>query len=127
MKYVNLEDIHDVECKINYEKINWKYARKSQNTLKSRSPSSGRPSRATPYKNGWVCLEKKGKNFQRIVVWNETNWQLTHLLENGHLITNHIGRVAWSAPIPHIRPTFNEYKPKYIKEMGKVEVDLKFI
>lgn len=48
------------------------------------------------YAKGWRTKKVKGK----IIVHNATDWQLTHLLENGHL--NRKG--GRTAPVVHIRP-----------------------
>ena len=112
----------DFKVKLNYSKILKKYGEKTVNTLHDISPSSNRPGRKTPYKDGWIAQEGTYRTGERVTVWNRTNWQLTHLLENGHFITNRRGGIAWSSPQPHIRPTFEKFKPRFISEMRKVEI-----
>ncbi len=129
MKTANLESINGIKITIDYEKIVRKYAKKAQDKLKqhpSVSPSSGRPNRVTPYWAGWDVSEKARKGSLRDTVWNRTNWQLTHLLENGHFITNG-GALRWSPPHKHIRPTFTEIKPQYVRAMKKVKINADFI
>ena len=50
-------------------------------------------------------------------VWNATNWQLTHLLENGHVIVNKKNGVGWASAKPHIKPTYDDLKPKFVTAM----------
>ena len=60
-------------------------------------------------------------------VWNHTDWQLTHLLENGHLIVNKKKGVGWASAHPHIDKAFKSVKNKFIKAMQNVDtkVDIK--
>ena len=64
------------------------------------------------YAKGWRVTEIDGKN----VIHNKTDYQLTHLLENGHAKVNG-GRVAARV---HIRPAEEEAINEYIKEVEKV-------
>ena len=43
-------------------------------------------------------------NIVNIVVHNKTDYQLTHLLENGHVIRNKKGDWGRTRPIKHIAP-----------------------
>lgn len=129
MKTANLNSINGIKVTIEYEEVVRKYAKKATDKLKihpSVSPSSGRPNRATPYWSGWEISERSRKGYLRDTVWNRTNWQLTHLLENGHFITNQ-GALAWSPPKKHIKPTFEELKPQYKRAMKKVKINADFI
>lgn len=127
MKTKDLEDINGIKAEIDYEEIVKKYANETKEKLISPavSPHSDRPNRTTPYRLGWIVTEKSNKGMLRDTVWNETNWQLTHLLENGHFITNH-GALAWSAPRKHIKPTYDTMKPKFIDAMKKAKVIVDF-
>lgn len=63
--------------------------------LRNTSPkASGR------YAKGW-SVKKDGDGR---VVYNKTDYQLTHLLENGHAIVNQYGTFGRVAPIKHIKP-----------------------
>lgn len=64
--------------------------------LKDASPKgeSGR------YAKGW-SVKKSGK---ARVVYNKTDYQLTHLLENGHVAANQYGRYGRVPGIKHIAP-----------------------
>lgn len=59
-----------------------------------RRPGGGR------YARGWGVKEEKNG----AVVYNKTNWQLTHLLENGHVIRNKKGTYGRAPAYPHIKP-----------------------
>lgn len=124
MKSTDITKFKKFTAKIDYQKICKKYAEQSATILKSISPSSGRPNRTTPYKDGWDVNPKDFPHRHREVVWNRTNWQLTHLLENGHFITNH-GALAWSPPIAHIEPTFHKIEPRFVRAMRKAEIKTK--
>lgn len=122
-KSMDLMKIHGIKAKIDYQDIIDRYGQKTADKLKSVSPDSHR-NRTTPYRLGWETIEKAYKQGRRVLVWNRTNWQLTHLLENGHFITNKIGGVGWAASQPHILPTYRDIRPKFIKAMQKADVEV---
>lgn len=64
--------------------------------IKERSPTL-----TESYKKGWR-LKKQGKAY---VIHNKTDYQLIHLLENGHVNAAGTGRVD---AIPHVEPTERE-------------------
>lgn len=49
------------------------------------------PNRFGKYARGWAVKREKIARGTSAVVYNKTNWQLTHLLENGHVIKNKYG------------------------------------
>lgn len=126
MKSIKLEKIKTVNATIDFSKTVKKYGNKAVKNLESISPKSNRAGRKTPYSKGWTVFEYKMRHGDKAVVWNRTNWQLTHLLENGHIITNNRNSkygLSWVAPRPHIKPTYDKLKPQFIKDARKVEVD----
>ena len=127
MKTINIDQFNGIEVKIDYQKIVKEYAEKTKTLLQSPSvsPRSNRPNRLTPYWQGWGISHRYLKGGLRETVWNETNWQLTHLLENGHFITNG-GALRWSPPKKHIKPTFDRVKPQYVRAMKKSKIDADF-
>lgn len=70
--------------------------------------------RKQPYHRGWaVKLSKKQPQKYHKVIWNRTNYQLTHLLEFGHATRNG-GRTK---AVPHIRPVEEKYKKEFLKQI----------
>lgn len=125
-KYVSLETFKGYKGKIDFEKICEKYAKKTTYELKAISPKDSKKRKNGKYKDTWVYGSvRHGNEDVEFIVWNEKNWQLTHLLENGHLIVNKKNGVGWASPKPHIRPAFLKYKDKFFKEMKKAQITLK--
>ena len=75
------------------------------------SPRSG-IARKTKYYKGWAIKNggrtRKGKYYSK-VIWNKTNYQLTHLLEFGHATRDG----DETTPQPHIRPVEEKYSEKF--------------
>lgn len=119
MKYIDIEKFNRLDIKLDYKDIVKEYAKKAQDKLKAVSPDDKRVQiRANgKYKDTWAIKETEGKTYYECKVWNATNWQLTHLLENGHVIVNKKNGVGWASAKPHIRPTYDELKPKYVNAM----------
>ena len=59
------------------------------------------PKRKGGYAKGWA-VKKEGKLTR--VVYNKTHYQLTHLLENGHVIKNQYGEYGRVNGEKHIKP-----------------------
>ncbi len=83
-----------------------KVAKKGVNDLKVNSPK-----RTGKYAKGWRVKTIKGKGFVECTIHNATNYQLTHLLEKGHLTRT--GKKV--AAKKHIEPV----EQKLIKEYQK--------
>ena len=62
---------------------------------------SSSPRQHGDYSKGWKVSKKKGAD---LVVHNATDYQLTHLLENGHAIVNKKGTYGRTNGIKHIKP-----------------------
>lgn len=57
------------------------------------------------YSAGWRLKRVRGSNgINDVIVYNATNPQLTHLLENGHDVVNAKGKVGRAPAYPHIGP-----------------------
>lgn len=77
-----------------------------------RTSPRGKGNRKTPYYRGWtVKLGTRGKSKYQKVIWNKTNYQLTHLLEFGHVKRNGSG---WVAARPHIRQVEQKYGTEFV-------------
>lgn len=106
-----------------YDKIIDKTAERCLQVVKAKSPDGDR--RDKKYKDGWVILKGRMEHNQYYVtVWNKTNWQLTHLLENGHIIANKRGGVGWASAKPHIQDAIDVVKPQFISDMEKAEINI---
>ena len=68
------------------------------------------------YKKGWTVRETWTRLRSENVVYNRTDYQLTHLLEKGHALPQG-GR---SRPIPHIRPAEQRAIEKVKKAVEKI-------
>lgn len=128
-KYHDITKIKDVKVEIKYEDIVKKYAEQDRQTLVDISPRTDRPGRAHHYYHGWEVEYHDEKERFGAVVWNRTDWQLTWLLEHGHILNNRPG--SWRSltrarAIPHIKKTFQDSKPDFIKEMRKVPIKVQF-
>lgn len=77
-------------------------AKESRNQLREKSPVDENGKRRGRYSRGWRA-EKDGWNSW--YVYNETDWQLTHLLEDGHIVKNRFGEYGrWNPKDKHIEP-----------------------
>lgn len=89
--------------------------KQAKDELKQTSPK-GKGSRSNPYYKGWaVKLSKRKTGVYHKVIWNKTNYQLTHLLEFGHATRNG-GRTK---AIPHIRPVEEKYNVEFVDKLDK--------
>lgn len=78
-------------------------AKEAVQKLKDTSPRQAKHRRK--YAEGWAIKRKKtGTGIPEVTVHNRTNYQLTHLLENGHVIVNAKGTYGRTRPIKHIAP-----------------------
>lgn len=57
------------------------------NQLKSTSPRDPKGKNSGRYASGWAVK----KDYDGYIVYNKTDWQLTHLLANGHAVANRYG------------------------------------
>lgn len=86
-------------------------AKNGANKLKQTSPK-----RTGAYRKGWRVKTTKSKGEIESVIYNSTNWQLTHLLEKPHLLRN--GGV--STPKVHIAPVEQQCIKEYESEVEKI-------
>lgn len=63
------------------------------------------PRKTGDYAKGWgIQREKTRSGINDVIIRNKTDYQLTHLLENGHVIVNAKGTYGRTRPIKHIAP-----------------------
>ena len=83
--------------------------KEAKEKLKQTSPRSGL-ARNTKYYKGWAVKNgtktRNGSHKYTKVIWNKTNYQLTHLLEFGHHKRDGTG---WEEAQPNIRIVEEEY------------------
>lgn len=92
-----------------------KAAREAANSLKSSSPK-----RTGSYAAGW-SVKNLGKNGKIVdlVVHNRTDYQLTHLLENGHVIRNKKGTYGRTSGQKHIAPVADRVNSEVPQEIER--------
>lgn len=96
-------DQYDKEVKKVTDESIEKVSKEAVRKLKNTSPK-GTPHRRR-YAEGWRKKKTKGRNgIDEVTVHNATNYQLTHLLENGHVIRNAKGTYGRTNGIKHIKP-----------------------
>lgn len=63
------------------------------------------PKRSGKYARGWATKKERSRDgIVTVTVHNKTDYQLTHLLENGHVIKNAKGEYGRYNGIKHIAP-----------------------
>lgn len=69
------------------------------------------------YNKSWKVMQTKTdkRYHKKATIHNETDYQLTHLLEKGHALRNG-GR---STAFPHIRPVAEKYEDELVKNIKK--------
>lgn len=113
MKYLNdyQEDIYE-EVVETTDKI----TKEARDALKRTSPKEKKPRKDQYYKGWSVKIGNKGNKKYQKVIWNRTNYQLTHLLEFGHVKSDGTG---WVEPRPHIRKVEETYGIKFVDSLEK--------
>lgn len=93
-------------------------AKEGLQKLKNTSPRQKKHRRR--YAEGWaIKREKTGTGVPVVTLYNKTNPQLTHLLENGHLIDNGRGTYGRTRPIKHIGPVNDWASDELPKEIER--------
>ena len=94
-----LDDYDDRVREVTETSIN-KVSKESVTKLRNTSPK-----RTGSYARGWTSKKLKVHGaVVDVVVHNSTNYQLTHLLENGHIIRNAKGEYGRAPAVKHIAP-----------------------
>ena len=70
--------------------------------------------RSGKYNKGWTTSSEKGRGTIKCTVYNKTDYQLTHLLEDGHRIIGRNGtEIGRTRAFPHIAPVEQESNKEY--------------
>ena len=93
-----------------------KVGKEAAEKLKQTSPKNSKSPRGGRYAKGWaVKHSKKGET----VVYNKTDYQLTHLLEKGHDIVRSGQKVGHAKAIPHIKPVEEWVQNEFPEELAR--------
>lgn len=93
-------DAYEDRVKNVYEMSVSRVSREAVQRLRNTSPK-----KSGSYARGWSLKKVKSRaNVMDVIVHNRTDYQLTHLLENGHVIRNKKGTYGRTRPIKHIAP-----------------------
>ena len=110
-KYSSILDVSDIlndyseEIQEAITKEAEKVAQEGKDKLRQTSPVNQKNTRHRgKYAKGWRVKVKKGKGFVNATIYNATDYQLTHLLENSHLTRNG----GKTKPIKHIEPVHDK-------------------
>lgn len=96
----NILDLEKKEVKEVTERSMKEVAGESVDKLKATSPKA-HTKKGGRYARGWRTKTEG----EEVIVYNATDWQLTHLLENGHNVVNRFGDTGARAnPVVHIKP-----------------------
>ena len=88
--------------------------------LKKTSPRKTRGKKAGHYAKSWDVDKKAKKQYAQTIIYNK-DYQLTHLLENGHDVVRE-GRVVGHAKAqPHIKPVEEWVKKEMVE---RIEAEL---
>ena len=83
--------------------------------LKSTSPK-----KTGDYARGWKLKRERGRNgINDVVIHNATDWHLTHLLENGHVIRNAPGTYGRAPAHVHIKPVEEYFNSEVVEEIQR--------
>ena len=86
--------------------------------LKATSPKRTKGRTAGRYARGWSI--KRDPGTRSVTVYNKTDPQLTHLLENSHVIRNKKGTYGRTTPKKHIEPVEQWAKEALPKEIERL-------
>lgn len=87
----------------------------AKNTMQELKNTS--PKKTGDYARGWAVKKEQGVGKMNFIVYNRTDYQLTHLLENGHVIRNKKGTYGRTNAIPHIAPAAEKAEQDLIERL----------
>lgn len=89
------------------------FAKIGKKELQSSSPVGKKTASPGRYKKGWAYKKVKSKSKTGAIVYNMTDYQLTHLLEHGHALRQG-GR---SPAIVHIAPVEEKINDDFVENV----------
>lgn len=126
---INIKDFKRLDAKImGLDEIVRETGERTADILHATSPVEERNTRRRGrYARGWANEFRNRKGNPYAKVKNRTDWQLTWLLENGHLIVNKKGGVGWASPHEHIHKAFEQTSKDFIEACKEVEIEVKLM
>ena len=122
-KYNSLFDIKEIlndyteDIQNGLKRVVKDVAKDAVKDLKLNSPKNKKnSSHKGKYAKGWRVNTKEGKNFINCTIHNATDYQLTHLLEKGHLLR----QGGKANPVVHIAPIEEKANKEYVSETEKM-------
>lgn len=112
--FMDIVTILDDYSKNIYEEIrqaSMDVAKEGKNILKKTSPK-----RTGDYSKGWKVKSTSNLNDFSSTIYNSTDWQLTHLLEKGHVNRNG----SRTRAIKHIEPVEKKCIDEYYQEVTNI-------
>lgn len=131
MAYDKLSDINVIlnkyvdDVQVQIEEITDKISENGKKVLQNtKQPSASSLGTSTPYPRrswnkyakGWSVKKQKGKGYITHTIHNKNNYQLTHLLENGHATRNGTTTRAFK----HIEPVEKQCVETLEKQIKKI-------
>ena len=104
---------NDIQNSITQDAL--KVAEQGKNELKN--TQSTYKIRTGKYNQGWRVDKKQGKGFVHATIYNATDWQLTHLLEKGHIKRNGKGRTR---AFKHIEPVESKCVSQFKSDVEQI-------
>lgn len=103
----------DLKRKVNNAVDN--VAKEGVQKLKSTSPK-----KTGDYAKGWTIKRDRSRSgINDVTIWNPTDYRLTHLLENGHMIVNGKGTFGRTNGIKHIKPVEEFFNSEVVAEITR--------
>lgn len=108
-------DDYTVEVRRAINNAQDKVAKEAAQKLRNTSPK-----KSGEYAKGWAVRRQKGRNgIVDVEVYNKKKPQLTHLLENGHVVDNGKGEYGRYNGVKHIEPVEEWAKSEFPAEIER--------